>query len=139
VTATMTIHEQLMRPFPVNQLKWRKGPGSKELVYIDARQFQKRLDDVMGMDWQCRFTHVTENGCVCEVGLRINGEWLWRANGAGETQIEGEKGQFSDAFKRACVMWGIGKYLYEIKDKNSIPDWATPEGYDKAIKARKAA
>lgn len=130
---------KLKRPFPVNQLKWRKGPGGKELVYIDARQYQHRLDEVMGLDWQCRFSHVAANGVVCEVGLKIDGEWLWRANGAGETQIEGEKGQFSDAFKRACSMWGIGKYLYEMKDGREIPQWATPEGFDKIMAERKAA
>ena len=132
----MNITDQLKRPFPVNQLKWRKGPGGKELVYIDARQFQHRLDDVFGMDWQCRFTHVTDGGVVCEVGLFVDGEWRWRANGAGKTGIEGDKGQFSDAFKRACVMWGIGKYLYELKDKNNIPKWATPEGFDEIINNR---
>lgn len=133
---TNDIMKQLQRPFPTNQLKWRKGPGGKELVYIDARQYQQRLTDVMGMDWQCRFSHVTPTGVVCEVGLLIEGEWRWRSNGAGETSIEGEKGQFTDAFKRACVMWGVGKYLYSINDKNNIPEWATPEGYDRLMESR---
>ena len=132
----MNLLEQLKRPFPVNQLKWRKGPGGKELVYIDARQYQQRLDEIMGLDWQCKFSHVTSGGVVCEVGLLIDGEWRWRANGAGETQIEGDKGQFSDAFKRACVMWGVGKYLYNIKDKNNLPEWAYPEKYDQIIAER---
>ena len=134
----MSILVQLARPFPVDQLHWRKGPGGKELVYLDARQYQKRLDEVMGLDWQCRFSHASEAGVVCEVGLLIDGEWRWRSNGAGETDIEGKKGQFSDAFKRACTMWGVGKYLYFLKDRDNIPAWATPEGYDEILKQREA-
>jgi hypothetical protein len=132
--------EQLRRPFPVNQLKWRKGGGGKELVYIDARQYQQRLDEVMGSDWQCKYSHVTHTGITCcEVWLKIGDEWLWRASGAGETNIEGAKGTFTDAFKRACSAWGLGRYLYNIKDKNNIPDWASPEGYDKLMKQRQEA
>jgi len=136
---TNEILTALRRPFPVNQLKWRKGPGGKELVYVDARIVQQRFDDVMGIDWQCRFPVVTASVAVCEIGLRIDGEWLWRSNGAGETQVEGDKGQFSDAFKRAAVMWGVGKYLYSVKDKNNFPDWATPEGFDELMKKRQEA
>jgi Rad52/22 family double-strand break repair protein len=29
--------------------------------------------------------------------------------------MEAEKGALSDAFKRAAVRWGVGRYLYEIK------------------------
>ena len=27
---------------------------------------------------------------------------------------EGEKGEFSDAFKRAAVKWGVGRFLYDL-------------------------
>ena len=33
----------------------------------------------------------------------------------GDTGTEGEKGAISDAFKRAAVKFGVGRYLYEIK------------------------
>ena len=74
--------------------------------------------------------------------------WVWKANGAGETDYEGTKGQFSDAFKRAAVMWGIGRYLYalpnewvqikpsgksyKIVNPPKLPDWAIPA--NKALK-----
>jgi hypothetical protein len=76
---------------------------------------------------------------VCEIGIRSDSEWLWRANGAGQTDIEAEKGALSDAFKRAAVCWGIGRYLYDLpnvwvplKDGRylaehpTLPDWAKP-------------
>jgi hypothetical protein len=40
--------------------------------------------------------------------------WVRKSDGAGETQVEGEKGAISDALKRAAVKWGIGRYLYDL-------------------------
>jgi hypothetical protein len=37
-----------------------------------------------------------------------------KSNGAGDTDVEGPKGALSDAFKRAAVLWGIGRYLYSL-------------------------
>ena len=101
----------------------------------------KRLDDVMGLEWQCRYPF---EGC-CEIGLKIDGEWVWRSNGAGETQVEAEKGQYSDAFKRAAVLWGIGRYLYylpnvwvpineykQLKEVPPLPAWAIPKPKEQA-------
>lgn len=125
--------KQLKRPWPVNKLKWRKGPGGKELVYIDARMVKKRLDDVFGMDWQCTYTETNERSVVCNIGVKIGEEWIWRSDGAGESNIEAEKGMYSDAFKRAAVRFGIGEYLYTGFDKDNIPKRATPEGYDEVM------
>jgi len=133
----MNILEELKRPFPVKSLRWRQGGGGKELVYIDARQAVQRLDEVMGTDWQCRYSHVGDHGVICEIGLKINDEWVWRSDGSGETKIEAEKGAMSRAFVRTCARWGLGAYLYSLKDKNNIPDWATPEGYDALLEKRK--
>jgi len=41
-------------------------------------------------------------------------EWIWKADGAGDTDVEAEKGAISDAFKRAAVKWGVGRYLYDL-------------------------
>lgn len=147
---------QLKRPFPVKDISWRVGATNKDktkgiaLAYIDARDVMKRLDDTMGINWQCRYSHA-DGKVICDIGLRIDGEWLWRANGAGDTDIEAEKGAISDAFKRAAVMWGVGRYLYmlpntwveideykKIKAPPSLPDWATPEGYDAKMSRRTA-
>ena len=66
--------------------------------------------------------------------------WITRAGGAGDTDIEAEKGALSDAFKRAAVLFGIGRYLYDLpnewieideykkfKRKPSLPAWALPK------------
>ena len=111
----------LRAPFPPDAVSWRVGSTNQDkskglaLAYIDARDVMERLDDVVGPEnWQNRYSHAA-NKTVCDLGIRIDGEWLWKANGAGDTDIEGEKGALSDALKRAAVHWGIGRYLYDLK------------------------
>jgi hypothetical protein len=136
---------KLKEPFDQKIIHWRVGATNKDkssgiaLAYINARDAMKRFDDVMGMNWQVRYPF---EGC-CEIGLKIEGEWIWRSNGAGETDIEGEKGRYSDAFKRAAVMWGVARYLYYLPNtwvplkpqgrsyvilqKPPMPAWALPK------------
>lgn len=144
------VMQDLKEPFPARKVKWRVGAKNREnttglpLAYVDARAVRQRLDDVFGPYWQCEYK---EEGkvLICRIGVKVDGEWLWRGNGAGETKQEADKGRVSDSFKRAATMWGIGVYLYEvgsswlpIKPKGNsyvlvnppnLPDWATPEGY----------
>ncbi len=142
----MTITERLKQPFDPSVIHWRVGATNKDktkgiaLAYINPRDAMKRFDDVCGDLWQAEYPF---DGC-CRIGLKIDNEWLWRSNGAGETQVEGEKGKFSDAFKRAAVLWGVGRYLYyldntwvAIKPQGrsyvlavtpNLPSWALPKG-----------
>ena len=153
------ILEALKRPFDTKKINWRVGATTKDkdkgiaLAYIDARDVMHRLDDVFGMDWQCRYSHA-ETKTVCEIGVLIESNWVWRAGGAGDSDIEAEKGALSDAFKRAAVLFGIGQYLYSlpntwveivakgnshvIKSPPILPAWATPEGFDAIMEKRKS-
>jgi hypothetical protein len=116
----MADFDKLSEPFPPSLVSWRVGSMNKDknkgmaLAYIDARDVMRRLDDVCGpAGWQARYPHA--NGkTICEIGIKVDGEWVWKANGAGDTDIEAEKGAISDAFKRAAVMWGVGRYLYDL-------------------------
>lgn len=119
----MDIVTALSAPFPVANISWRVGStnGDKTkgmaLAYIDARDAQDRLNEVCGpFGWQCKHEVSTDKRVTCHVGIRNpdTGEWVWKSDGAGETDYEGEKGSYSDSFKRACVKWGIGRYLYEM-------------------------
>lgn len=122
------IFNQLAAAFPKDHIEWRVGSTNADktkgmaLAYINARAAMDMLDRVVGPgDWQCKYTHA--NGkTVCDLGIRItredgSAEWIWKADGAGDTDFEAEKGALSDAFKRACVRWGIGRYLYEMPVK----------------------
>lgn len=137
--------DKLKAPFPPEHIHWRVGATMKDkskgiaLAYINARDAMKRFDDVMDLNWQCEYPF---EGC-CKIGLKIDDEWMWRSNGAGATDIEGEKGQYSDAFKRAATLWGVGRYLYYLENiwvplkaqgrthviasPPQLPKWALPK------------
>ena len=110
----------LAAPFPPEAISWRIGSTTADkargmaLAYLDARDVADRLDAVAGpAGWQCRYSHVGAV-MVCDIGIKIGDEWLYKADGAGQSDIEAEKGALSDAFKRAAVRWGIGRYLYHL-------------------------
>lgn len=130
----------LKAPFPADSLSWRIGnkknwdrqkkcpANPKEpvkaqmLVYIDARDVQDRLDEVCGCNWSNNLKEVMGR-MICEI--TING--ITKSDGAGDTDIEGEKGGISDAFKRSAVMWGVGRYLYNAKNYST---WLTYKADD---------
>lgn len=117
----MTIDFAALRaPFTPEQVYWRVGATTADksrglaLAYIDARTVYDRLDEVCGPGgWQCRYPHANSK-TVCEIGILVGNDWIWKANGAGDSEREAEKGALSDALKRAAVAWGIGRYLYDL-------------------------
>ncbi len=143
------IMRELRKPFPASQISWRVGATARDkktgiaLAYIDARDVMNRLDEVFGLSWQTKYSHADKK-TICDIGCKIDGEWVWRSGGAGDTDIEAEKGAISDAFKRAAVLWGIGRYLYDLPNEwvplenegrklarvPTLPKWATPEGWE---------
>lgn len=98
--------------------KWSAVIEASYLLYKDARVDMALLDEVVGpMNWQR--THNFKDGKLyCSVGIRSTGngssfsEWVWKEDVGVESNTEAEKGQASDAFKRACFNWGIGRELY---------------------------
>lgn len=128
--------EQLKAPFDPAKISWRVGATTKDkskgmaLAYIDARDVMDRLDNVVGEgSWQSEYSHT--HPAVCRIGIKVDGEWIWKSNGAGDTDVEAEKGALSDAFKRAAVLWGIGRYLYDIKSP-----WVALEAYGRSYKIK---
>lgn len=129
--------DDLKNPFPKEFISWRVGATNKDktkaiaLAYIDARDVMDRLDAVCGADnWQNKHPHA--NGKTsCAIGIKIGSEWVWKENGAGDSQVEAEKGAFSDALKRAAVLWGVGRYLYDVPNV-----WVDIEPYGKSYKIK---
>ena len=100
--------------------KWRIQSVSKNyssatcVAYIDARDCQDLLDKVCGPEnWQADYKEVKGN-LYCGVGIFINNQWVFKWDCGTESNTEKEKGEASDAFKRACVKWGIGRFLYTL-------------------------
>jgi hypothetical protein len=141
---TQETFTQLSQLFPASKIKFRAGATNKEktraqaLAYIDARDVMERLDMVIGpMGWsdQYQIVRQTPAGVEVECALTINGVTK-RDVGTGEDA----KSAYSDAFKRAAVKFGVGRYLYDFpkawveydeKRKQltvtpSLPAWAIP-------------
>ena len=134
----MNVHDQLNRPF--KRIHFRPGGGGKKLAYIDARDVQRRLDEVFGWDgWQTYYDETQSGRVICRLSVYDSdkGEWITKSDCAGDTAVEGEKGAASDAFKRAAVSFGIGRYLYNMPGDGTIPHWATPEGFDEVMEKRR--
>lgn len=103
--------------------KWRvqsafpkNNPSHVILVaYVDARDIQERLDDVCEPQNWCNRFYESKGKQFCEIGIKIGEEWVFKSDCGTPTKTEKEKGEASDAFKRAAVHWGINRvaYLYE--------------------------
>jgi len=115
--------------------KWRVQStnqyGSNCVAYIDARDVQDLLDDVVGAEnWQVKYSEHKGN-LFASIGIKQDANkfsydatpnniydvpeyWVWKSDCGTESQVEKQKGEASDAFKRAAVMWGIGRFLYSL-------------------------
>lgn len=135
-------------PFTADEIEWRILRTTKDktkgqvAAFIDSRAIQNRLDTVLGREnWQNHLCTVpgkdnagTAHICELSIYYADRGEWIRKSDGAGSTDIEPIKGGLSNAFKRAASMWGIGRYLYALKniwvplkDGKYIPDEELPK------------
>lgn len=154
-----SISQKLRAPFPLSQVQWRIGATNSKktsglaVPYVDARTVMARFDDVLGFGmWGDNYKELGER-LICEISVKIDNEWVVRSDGCATTgeqdDTEYEKGGLSDAFKRAAVKWGVGRYLYflpqcwvEIEpygkshkmttkpDASMLPAWAIPQPKD---------
>ena len=85
--------------------------GLQLLLYKTARIDAALLDEVYPDAWQNDFK-VIDGKMYGGIGIKVNSEWLWRWDCGTESNTEAEKGEASDAFKRAGFKWGIGTELY---------------------------
>lgn len=116
-----------------DEIECRVGNWSKDkskytvLLYKTARCDADILDEVFGRDnWKsthydvkgkdfCMIevrTRFEDDSAVMENGKSISYEWVGKSDCGSESNIEAEKGESSDAFKRAGFQWGIGRELY---------------------------
>lgn len=94
--------------------KNQKGAWCSILLYKDARVDQRILDETFGlMNWK-RSHELIGDRLYCTVSVWDEGkqQWITKQDVGTESNTEKEKGQASDAFKRACFNLGIGRELY---------------------------
>ena len=91
-----------------------KQNGCVLLLYKDARVDMKLLDEVFGWDGWKREHQLIDGKLFCTISIwsEKRNEWITKQDVGTESNTEKEKGQASDAFKRACVNMGIGRELY---------------------------
>ena len=105
----------LQQPMPTRD---RPGRGGRKFEYITARQAAERLDTVVGCgNWSSAFRVLDlEHGAVectltvCEVSKADVG---YPNDADNDPEDEPLKAAYSDAFKRAAVQFGIGRWLYQ--------------------------
>lgn len=84
------------------------------LLYKDARVDMRILDEVYGpLNWQREHTMIGDRlYCTISIFDEQKGVWVKKQDVGTESNAEPEKGQASDAFKRAGFNVGIGRELY---------------------------
>jgi len=114
------ILEQLTFPFHPSVIFWKPGSLNKErtkalaMAYATLRAYQDRLDEVCGLEWAVSYTPWGDR-LICH--LTIAG--VTRSS-TGEPDEQAERSEFAgtaaeaQAFKRACSMFTLGRYLYHL-------------------------
>lgn len=141
--------QALAAPFSASDVEWRVQNTNKEhtrgmaVPYIDSRAIQNRLDSVVGVfNWKTEYRpwHQIAKGekanasqlCGLSIYCADRQEWIQKWDAAENSDIEPVKGGISDSFKRAAVLWNVGRYLYDL-----APVWVDvePRGRSYTIKA----
>lgn len=126
----------LAAPTPKEEAKVRQGPGGTKLTYVDARFVMDRLDSACGpQNWRDSYREVT-GGIECTIYINDHDEWIGKSDIGTESTIEKAKGNYSDAFKRAAVKWGIGRDLYD--ETSEVRQATTPKPQPRAKQVDKA-
>lgn len=115
------ILEDLAKPFDPARVEWKPGAISSDkkkalaLAYADLRAYQNRLDEVCSMEWTVTYTPWGSDRIICH--LTICG--VTRSS-TGEADSSAERSEIAgtateaQAFKRACAMFALGRYLYTL-------------------------
>lgn len=84
------------------------------VAYVDSRQVQDKLDECVGAsNWRDEYRVIDDN-LFCGVSIKIGDEWVTKWDVGTESQVEKEKGNSSDSFKRAAVKWQVARYIYSL-------------------------
>lgn len=95
-------------------IKSDKFEGCTLLLYKNARVDMDILDETVGsMNWKRDHVEIKGN-LYCNISIYDSDkkEWVTKQDCGVESNTEKEKGEASDASKRSCVNWGIGRALY---------------------------
>jgi len=133
----------LFRNLTKNEVEVRRGRSVGQdkvelLLFKNSRVDQNLLDETFGWDGWAR-VHKEINGVVY-CGVAIFSEkrncWVYKWDCGSEGNFEKDKAASSDAFKRSCFNFGLGRELYTaprivVKPENQWTQYYVDEiGYD---------
>lgn len=125
------IGRKFRAPFNPEDVDFRPQSGkasskSQAVCYVSARVVQDRLDDVVGPgNWSFTFEPiVVTNGQVQIAKGRLSVHGVAKEDAGEANNFDPSKACVSDTIKRAAVMWGIGRYLYDVGS-----EWVTLNQY----------
>lgn len=108
--------QQLSKPFPAAHISWLPGAIMKDkakclaMAYADLRAYQNRLDEICGLQWAVTYTPWNDR-VICHITVSgVTRSSTGEAEGGGNAGTSAE----AQAFKRACAMFGLGRYLYDL-------------------------
>ena len=116
---TAEMMQSLGEPFPAEAVQWKPQVTNKDrtralaVPYVDVRSYVDRLNEIMGADWSDDY-EVVEAGTVVLCRLTVGG--VTRSD-IGEADPEDQNtatSALAQAFKRACVKFGLGACLYRM-------------------------
>ena len=131
--------KRLLEHFDTRDVEFKPQTFSKDggkalaVAFVDPRRYQERLDDVVGIqNWSVEYRAIGETSTIEKPNAtsQIRAACVARISvydpETGRTIIREEVGEFdgadvaqyptasAQAFKRACVTLGLGRYLYDF-------------------------
>jgi len=121
----------LVAPFDPQDVDFKPQTMSKDgnkalaIAFVDPRRYQERLSQVFGVaGWSVEYRELGEKAIIAKLTIRTPDGQVVREE-VGEFE-DGDKARYpsasAQAFKRACVTLGIGRYLYDLPQT-----WVTVE------------
>lgn len=127
----LTLKVELERPFDLELVRWKPQTTSGDkkralaVAYVDVRVYARRLDEAVGLvpgcePWQKRLEVLDLGdrvGAVCHLtvaGVTRYGDGECLKNSGRKAEPNAVTGASAQAFKRACVAFGLGRYLYGL-------------------------
>lgn len=109
------MNERLLKPNEIScRIQTISEKGLSLLLYVTSRAGQTMLDEKYGeLGWKDSYKIVGgELYCTISVWDKEKEQWISKEDIGTASNAEKEKGRASDAFKRACVKFGIARELY---------------------------
>ena len=122
--STNSVYQKLKEPFPLDAHEWKPGATTRDndrclaLAYVEPRAYIERLNE-LGVTWSDDYeTIVLPDRVFIVCRLTVDGQ---TRTDVGEEYLEIDRAganvyttAIAQAFKRACVKFGLGGYLYSI-------------------------